>query len=214
VDTLVELRCIRRVSQERFHDPTPCFPPLAPGGTRSPASWVLSRRYDFLPPLPPRFVAFAWRYLGCTRSFRSATDECAAAAWSWSPGSSIRDRPRRRQDLPSSWRTPIVRLHMFHTDAGRTAVTRPLQCRGVALGNRTAKAPARGLSTLNSMAFGLTVYASQCGLPRSHARLASGRWSGATGRAFHPQGSAERFLKSFLHLIPPFPSLLGAIDST
>src|SRR5262249_16605724 len=186
----------------RFHDPTPRFPPLAPGGTRSPASQVLSRRYDFLPPFPPRFVAFAWRYLGCTRSFRSAADECAAAAGSWSPGSSIRVVPRRRQDLPSSWRTPIVRLHMFHTDAGRTAATSPLECRGVALGNRTAKAPARGLSTLNSMAFGLAAYASQCGLPRSHARRASGRWSGATGRAFHPQGSAERFPKSFLHFIP------------
>ena len=34
------------------------------------------------------------------------------------------------------------------------------------------------------MAFGLAVYASQCGLPRPDARLASGRWSGATGRAF------------------------------
>jgi hypothetical protein len=54
---------------------------------------------------------------------------------------------------------------MFHTDAGRTAGTRPLQCRGVALGHRTAKAPAKGLSTLNSMAFGLAVYASQCRLP-------------------------------------------------
>jgi hypothetical protein len=29
-------------------------------------------------------------------------------------------------------------------------------------------------------------YASQCGLPTPHARLASGRSSGATGRAFHP----------------------------
>ena len=73
---------------------------------------------------------------------------------------------RKRQDLPSSWGTPIVRLHMFHTDAGRTADTRPLQCRGMALGPRMAKAPAKGLSTLNSMAFGLAVYASQCGLPR------------------------------------------------
>ena len=73
---------------------------------------------------------------------------------------------RKRQDLPSSWRTPIVRLHMFHSDAGRTADTRPLQCRDVALGARKAKAPAKGLSTLNSMAFGLAVYASQCGLPR------------------------------------------------
>ena len=73
---------------------------------------------------------------------------------------------RKRQDLPSSWRTPIVRLPMFHTDAGRTADTRPLRCRDMALGHRTAKAPAKGLSTLNSMAFGLAVYASQCGLPR------------------------------------------------
>src|SRR5262245_43850792 len=63
VDTLVEFRSIRRVSQERFLDPTPRFPPLAPGGTRSPASPVLSRRYDFLPPIPPHFVAFVWRYL-------------------------------------------------------------------------------------------------------------------------------------------------------
>lgn len=73
---------------------------------------------------------------------------------------------RKRQDLPSSWRTLIVRLHMFHTDAGRTADTRPLRCRDMALGHRTAKAPAKGLSTLNSMAFGLAVYASQCRLPR------------------------------------------------
>ena len=56
---------------------------------------------------------------------------------------------------------------MFPTDAGRAAGTRPLQCRGVALGHRTAKAPAKGLSTLKSMAFGLAVYASQCGLPRA-----------------------------------------------
>ncbi len=33
--------------------------------------------------------------------------------------------PRKQQDLPSSWGTSIVRLHMFQTDAGRTACTRP-----------------------------------------------------------------------------------------
>ena len=57
----------------------------------SPASRVLSKRYDFLPPIPPRFVSFAWRYLGVTRWFRSSADECTAEAWSWSPGSSRRD---------------------------------------------------------------------------------------------------------------------------
>ena len=34
--------------------------------SRSPASTVLSRRYDSRPPFPPRFVAFAWRYHPCT----------------------------------------------------------------------------------------------------------------------------------------------------
>lgn len=64
VDTSIEFRGIRRVSQSRFNNPTSRFPPLAPLGERSPASTVLSRRYDFLTPIPPRFVAFAWRYLG------------------------------------------------------------------------------------------------------------------------------------------------------
>ena len=37
----------------------------SPGSSEasSPASTVLPKRYDFLPPVPPRFVAFAWRYL-------------------------------------------------------------------------------------------------------------------------------------------------------
>ena len=38
------------------------------------------------------------------------------------------------------------------------------------------------------------------------ARLASGRWSGATGRAFHPQDSYERF-QSCCYISSPFPKL-------
>ena len=94
---------------------------------------------------------------------------------------------------------------MFHTDAGGTADTRPLRRRDMALGHRTAKAPAKGsFRTLNSMAFGLAVYAS-CSkwVAPPHAKLASGRWSGATGRAFHPQGSDEGFPICFLHLFLP-----------
>jgi hypothetical protein len=50
VDTIIEFRCIRRVSQKRFHESAPRFPPLAPAGCCSPTSSVLSRRYDALPP--------------------------------------------------------------------------------------------------------------------------------------------------------------------
>jgi hypothetical protein len=63
------------------------------------------------------------------------------------------------------------------------------------------------------MAFGLTVYASPGALPPHGARLASGRWSGATGRAFHPQDSYERFQRCCCTL-SPFPKLLGTITST
>jgi hypothetical protein len=38
--------------------PSPGF-----SGVSSPDSTVLSKRYDFLPPVPPHFVAFVWRYL-------------------------------------------------------------------------------------------------------------------------------------------------------
>ncbi len=92
---------------------------------------------------------------------------------------------------------------MFQSDSGRTAHTRPLRCSSVALGTSKAKAPTKGLSKLNSMAFGLAVYASQDGSPRHHARLASGRWSGVTARAFHPQGSYERFQSCILTSHPP-----------
>jgi len=71
--------------------------------------------------------------------------------------------------------------------------------------------PRLGLSTLSSMAFGLAVYASQCGLLLHHARLASSCWSGSTGRAFHPHGSAERFQSCQLHLILLSQAWLGAM---
>jgi hypothetical protein len=39
------------------------LPSTGSSGASSPASVVLSKRYDFLPSIPPHFVAFAWRYL-------------------------------------------------------------------------------------------------------------------------------------------------------
>src|SRR6516225_44595 len=39
------------------------LPSTGSSGASSPASTVLSKRYDFLPPIPPHFVAFVWRYL-------------------------------------------------------------------------------------------------------------------------------------------------------
>ena len=87
----------------------------------------------------------------------------------------------------SSWGTTIVRLHMFQSDAGRTACTRPYGAAAWPLVIERQRLPRLGLSTLNSMASGLAVYASQCGLLQHHARLASSCWSGSTRAGFPPE---------------------------
>jgi hypothetical protein len=61
--------------------------------------------------------------------------------------------------------------------------------------------PLPGVRTARSLA----IYASQCGLPRHHARLASGRWPSSAGRGLvAPQGSIERFPR---YIASPFPKL-------
>jgi len=67
---------------------------------------------------------------------------------------SIRILPRKQQDLPSSWGTSIIRLHMFQTDAGRIVCTRPCSAATWPLVIKRQRLPRLGLSTLNSMAFG------------------------------------------------------------
>ena len=104
---------------------------------------------------------------GSHSCFRSRAASATTRAWSWSPGSSGRDLlPWRRQDLPSSWATPIIRLHMLF-DSGETVRSRPIQSNRVAPATGTAKALAMHLSKLNHMAFGLAVYASSRSLPRA-----------------------------------------------
>jgi hypothetical protein len=102
-----------------------------------------------------------------TRSVRSRADECAARAWICSPGFSSRDLIEETTGPPKFLENLKCPFAMFQSDSGRTVRTRPLQCGSVALGRTTAKAPAKGLSKLNSMAFGLAVYASPSALPRT-----------------------------------------------
>ncbi len=158
-DMLIKPRSAWHVSLDRVCRPTLRFPPLGPPG-EFPSFNGTIKRYDFLPPIPPHFVFFAWRYLGCTRDYapqRTSAPSRPGVGNPVSPSGNCRGNGRISQVLGK----PVVRLHMFQSDAGRTARTRPLRCSSVALGHRKAKAPTKGLSTLNSMAFELAVYASQ-----------------------------------------------------
>jgi hypothetical protein len=133
VDTMVEFRCIRRVSQEgSMIRRLASLPWLRPGAVRQLRRYyqgaMTSCRPSRRTSLPSLGGTSAF-----TRSFRSPADECTAEARSWSPGAPAGTSLRKRQDLPSSWGTPSVRLPCS-VDAGRTAGTRPLRCSSVAPG--------------------------------------------------------------------------------
>jgi len=189
------------------------LPSTGSSGASSPASAVLSRRYDLLPPVPPHFVAFAWRYL--TRPLvlfaprRTSAPPRPGVVNPVSPAGSSR---RSRQDLPGSWGTPSVRSPCS-VDAGRTAGTRPVRCRSAAPGIRTARAPTKGLSALNSMAFGLAVTLRSAGHPRPTQDSLP-----AAGQALPDGLSTRRVPMSGFGVSttsrPPLPSLPGAIGST
>jgi len=174
----------------------------------SPASTVLSRHYDFLPPIPPHFVSFAWWYLGCTRCIRSSADGYHRRGLELiNPVTPTGILPRRRQDLPSSRRTQMSVCTCSSTPAGLLTPDL-IRSSSVAHAMTKAKAPCDlSISELNSMAFGLAVYASQSGLPSTTQDSLP-----AAGQAL-PDGLSTRrvptkgFKDASLHAHPPLPSL-------
>ena len=100
----------------------PASLPRVLDGASSPASSVLSERYDFLPPISPRFVAFAWRYHS-QRSCFARVRPSAVARGSLGVGHPVSPAGLcqwKRQDLLRSWGTPIVLLPCSPTPAGPT----------------------------------------------------------------------------------------------
>jgi len=156
-------------------------------GASSPASTVLSKRYDILP--PSRRTSFP--SLGDT-----SVPLVMFAPWRTSepprPGVGNPVSPagiRRGAKIGLSQVLEESQLSVCKcsnpTPAGLLA---PDHCGAAAwpLVIERQRLPRLGLSTLNSIAFGLAVYASQCGLLQHHARLASSCWSGSTRAGFPP----------------------------
>jgi hypothetical protein len=184
----------------------PASLPRVLDGASSPASAVLSGRYDFLPPVSPRFVAFAWRYHPSAR--------VSPARGRALPQTGILElftrylrpgcRRWKRQDLLRSWGTPLVLLPCSPTPAGPTHQAVTMRRRGPhsVHGRGSRIYSFRGsitrlrhwLSTLRRMGHPITT---QDSLPAIGQTLPDG--------LDYPQGSIERFQAvSYIH--PPFPS--------
>ena len=162
---LIEPRCVRHVSLDRVCRPTLRFPPQGPPG-RVP---LLQRYYQSATTSCRHPAALRCLRLAVPRFhslFRSPADECTAEAWSWSPGISSRDFAEETTGPPKflgNLNCPFAHVPIRRRqDCLHQTIT--VQQRGP-WSSKKAKAPTKGLSTLNSMAFGLAVYASQCGLP-------------------------------------------------
>ena len=140
--------------------------PPGPRGSSSPVSSVLSRHCDFLPSFPPRFVSFAWRYHGITHISLPPPLRAAASGQGLLPGIPVRECFRgddRISQVPGEPRFPFA--HVLRPRPAPVCLT-ACGTSGVAPALRTTKAPTiRTISRLNSMAFGLAVYASRCRLP-------------------------------------------------
>ena len=118
------------------------------------------------------------------------------------PVSPAGNSPRSEQGSPKFLGNHNCPFAMVQTDAGRTVYTRPYGATAWPLVIEGQRLPRKVFRRSIAFAFGLAVYASQCRILQHHARLASSCWSSSTGRAFHPQGSVERFQSCRLHLIP------------
>ena len=165
---------------------------------------------ESLPPFPPHFVAFAWRYHVCDALFRvrplaapAAPRHTGGEPGVYCAGCPIPARNVETTGLPRFLGNPNVDMPCSSTPAG-PAGPGQFSPADAAFRSRNGVGSRDGiiLSGLIHTACPLAVYASQPRSPSDHARLASGCWplcrAGLDTRWVPLQGLA-------FHIAPPCP---------
>jgi hypothetical protein len=191
------IRCCRVDTRSGFNAPA-MFPsngsmtwhPLPSPGSRRlrfPCFVGTTRCSDVQLSIPPRLVAFAWRYHGCTRVSFPTLSSAPARAWSWSAGAPPAFTAET-EGPPRFLGNPCVPMPCSPTPAGPSTPGHygvpawPPLCpqRRLPRDSSFRGSIARlwdSLFTLRPMQ-----------LPTPDAKLASGRWPSATGRDWLPVG--------------------------
>ena len=174
----------------------------------------LHRYYETLRHLsvrPPGLPGSARRYRPCALLVRSraARERRRGGAWALvfgPPTDCSRTETVRSPRFLGSLR---VRTPCCSTPAGRSAPrqTGALHA-AVASGDSTGSRDCC-ISGLDHTACALAVYASQCGSPRHHARLAFGWWLASTERDWLPARLLREVSSAYVMRNPPLPSFPG-----
>jgi hypothetical protein len=159
---------------------------------RFPAFTGTTRHSDSLPSIPPRFVAFAWRYPSAL--LRSLHDgESASPSWPgcWSSGPlrSLSKGEDRASQVPED---PLSK-HALLFDPGRTSL--PGRCGRSVLPSAETTASAPPTMNFGAPSHGLLgrcLRFAAC-VAASRARLASNWWPALVGRGWLPAGFQRRF---------------------
>ena len=172
------------------------------------------RRYYRGAPTPRRSsrlasVALAWRYRAASRCSLPRSPDAALAGQgsSWPVPLRLRASLIAESTGPPRFlgKPPCVFALLF--DPGRAEAPGHTALRCCRRLCQRRRPPRKAISGLNHTAPTLAVYASQCGSPRAHARLASGWWPTFAGQDWVPaRAHVRRFrcslccLLSSLHL--------------
>jgi len=100
-------------------------------------------RCDFLTPIPPHFVAFAWRYHDHTRSSLPLPRVYRQRAWGYLPGHPLRVSLVETTGSPTFLGSPHCAFALLF-DPGGTGGIRPFRCTGTAPALTTTKARRKG----------------------------------------------------------------------
>ena len=168
------------------------------------------RRSDSLPPIPPHFVAFAWRYRSLHLCFAPVGGQAPPpqARGFGSPGCPSCRLPRGDVRLSQVPGDPLC-AHALLFDPGGTSASGLLNASVLPSATTTASAPTTPLSRLNHTACSLAVYASSPRSPVATQDSLPTASQALSGGTVYPLGSSARF-QSLLHLILPAQACPGA----